>query len=522
MAEHLSRPPDGSGTAVVPVRSSPIPFDADGQFRSDGEGSGTDWRRYVAGVVRYKWIVVVATLIGTGGGVVALRFQPPDYEAQATVWAASSSVGPSPIQSGQLLQASAWVDLLQSYAVLDHAVRNLRLFVQYENPADSALFAAFDLQPRFAPGRFVLEVSERGDRVALSMRGGDIVDEVAVGDSIGRPVGFSWAPTGSLLRPGARVIFEVANPRDVARGIGTNLRVEATDRVGNFIKVSLIGKNPVRVAATVNEVLTRFVQLAAELKRVQLTEKVGILREQLQNAAGNLREAEERLERFKVQTIAMPAERAMPIVPGLEMTQDPAMQTFFNMRIEVEQLRRDREAIERLIASGGSGDWDPMGLELVGSVQGSSDLKLALSQLTEKRSALRALQTQYTVEHPQVRRLAGEIEDVKMRVIPGLARTLIADLTTRETVVEDRLGSATNELRQIPPRRIEEDRLARGVAIAENLFTILQQRYEESRLAEVSSISDVSILDAAAVPQRPVSHRAQRFLMMGVAGGFGL
>ena len=42
-------------------------------------------------------------------------------------------------------------------------------------------------------------------------------------------------------------------------------------------------------------------------------------------------------------------------------------------------------------------------------------------------------------------------------------------------------------------RRIEEARLSREVTIAENLYTTLQGRYEEARLAEVSAVPDVRV-----------------------------
>src|SRR5262249_8732452 len=75
---------------------------------------------------------------------------------------------------------------------------------------------------------------------------------------------------------------------------------------------------------------------------------------------------------------------------------------------------------------------------------------------------------------------------------------------------------------QIPARTIEEQRLSRAKVIAENLYTSLQQRYEENRLAELSSIPDVRPLDRAMVPQSPVTNTAPKILAMGFVAGVGL
>ncbi len=482
---------------------------------------GLNVRRYLAALVRHKWLVVVAVVLGGAGGYMMARFRPPIYEARATVLTLEDAPGPEPITTGRLLSDQAWIDLMKSFAVLDEAVRDLRLYVQYEDPADSLLFATFGLQSRFATGAYRLSVSQDGRTAALS-RDRVAVERSSTGDSLGRAVGFSWQPDATLLQPGSITEFTVVPPRDIAARLITSLRVR-TDQGGSFLHVALEGTNSVRIAATVNAVLDRFVEAAAEIKRRKLTEQVAILEEQLNNAAGNLAAAEEALEGFRVATITMPSDRdrATPVVPGIEQTRGPVFSNFFNMQIELSSLQRDRAAIERVLADGADGDWNPLDLESVESVRASSDLALALTELTQTRADLRALEVQFTSEHPQVVRLSSHLQTLQRQTVPALARALLTDLEARESDIEERLSSASDELREIPRRSIEEARLARDVEIAERLYTELESRFEELRLAELSSIPDVTILDPAVVPQRPVSDQGQRLLLLGLMGGLG-
>jgi tyrosine-protein kinase Etk/Wzc len=58
--------------------------------------------------------------------------------------------------------------------------------------------------------------------------------------------------------------------------------------------------------------------------------------------------------------------------------------------------------------------------------------------------------------------------------------------------------------------------------MAAGLYTSVQQRYDEARLAEASSVADVRILDAAVAPQDPLKDTASRMIVMGFAAGLGL
>src|SRR2546426_9105444 len=91
-----------------------------------------EWQRYLAAALRFKWVVLGATLGCTALGVLSAVLLKPTYVARATVWV-QVPIRPArdegPIWSGQLPISSGWIDLLQSYAVLDDVVRALRLYV---------------------------------------------------------------------------------------------------------------------------------------------------------------------------------------------------------------------------------------------------------------------------------------------------------------------------------------------------------------------------------------------------------
>jgi tyrosine-protein kinase Etk/Wzc len=486
--------------------------------------TGIDWPRVLGAVVRFKWLILSVTLLGAAVGVVLTQFLKPAYLAQATIWIDQAdrrdvNRGPSgPIRSGYLLDSDAWVDLLRSYVVLDQVVRDERLFLSVRRPTATTALAMFALAKQYRPGAYRLSVDSAGQRYTLATTDGVELERGAVGDSIGARLGFLWVPTREGLEAARPIQFTVAALRDAARALNEALDVH-TDPDGSFLRLELRGPNPAGVTAAVNAVAQRYVAVAAELKREKLSELSKILDQQLESARQNLRDAEAALEHFGVHTITLPSGRA---APGAEANQDPALKSFFDLQLERDQVRRDRETLEQAIAQARDSGSSSTALESIGAVQRNPQLSDALKELVSKQAELRTLQYRYADAYPPVQRLTAEIATLQRQAIPALAQGLAGELAARAAELGRRVDTGSRSLREIPPRAIEEARLRRGVTLAENLYTTLQQRYEEARLAEASTIPDVRILDSAVVPQRPVKNTGPRVILLALLGSLGI
>lgn len=512
------------GDLVVPPAGGAA-WMASGDIEPPVEGEGFNWRRVVSALLRYKLLVLLVTVVGAASGFVATRFVTKKYEANATIWVETVSraeAARGPIRSEELLQATSWIELLKSHVVLDHVVQELRLYLVPKTAADSAMLATFSVKDEYTPGAYRLTVDGTGERFELALQSGTVLQQGAVNDPVGPELGFEWVLPADRVVPGMRVDFTLHSGREAARQLSTVLNGTFRDRDASFLGLSLTGTDPEWLASTLNVVVDRFVEVAADLKRRTLDERAEILGEQLRMQAEELSAAEAALESFRVQTITLPSEAAVPVPAGLEVTRNPVLGSFFDMKVELEQLRRDRGAIQRALTQGERSGFPVAALEVITSVQRSSELVQALRELTEQRAQLRALRHQYTDEHPSVKRVIAQIDTLEQRTVPQLASVLVSELEVREAELNGMIGSASGELQQIPPRAIEEARLQRHVAIQSNLYTNLRARYEEARLAAESSIPDLRILDYAAPPQRPAQDPAPRILLIATLGSFGL
>jgi capsular exopolysaccharide synthesis family protein len=482
-------------------------------------GDGVQWGRYISALKRYRWFMLLVVLLGTGIGVGITRFIEPEFVARSTLWIETGGGKAGPIQSGQLVGGNQWTELIRSFVVIDTVVLKLSLFVEPKDPADSTVFRGFSLARRFATGKYSLKVNEAGNRYTLVSNEGAEVETGAVGDSIGRKIGFLWQPTKRALGRDRTIKFEVTTPREASNQLLARFNAGMQEQ-SNFIRLQLKDVDPYRAAATLNIMDTQIVNLSAELKKKQIAELSLILKNQLDTVQAQLREAENKYKNYQISIITEPTQQ-IGISPGLATTTAPATGEYFNRKTQLDAVTHDREAIETVLARLRTGEATVDAFQTIAIVRTSPALSAALNELQQKESELRALLYRYTEEHKPVQDVKGMIQILKEQTIPELATALVTQLRSQENVLADDLRGAEADLRLIPVRAIEEARLARDVAALTVLATELNNRYQQNQLAEKSSQPDLRILDDAQPPLKPTDNTAPKIILMAFAASLG-
>lgn len=503
-------------------------------------GDGGDWattapghnalERPIAAVRRYLWLIVIATVAAGALAALGSRFITPEYEVRATVWIANASPRPGdrsgPIRPQELLNANGWVELFRSYRVVDEVVRKLSLYVTPVAEEDKPFFAQFALAERFVPGGYELTVNRAARQWVLATAEGAQVERGTSEDSIGRKVGFLWNP-GPALYEGSgdrRIRFTVVPPREKS--------IEILNQVGNrsmpgsnFLWLSYAAPDPRLAQRTLNTWLDEFVRVAAELKKLNVVEFAKVLEEQLKFAEKATQSAESAYQSFRVNTIILPTEGGPVAARSVEGDRDPALTSYFDQKIEYDNLRHDREALEETIRNASAGKTPYEGLLFIPSVAqspGAEALRDAFRRQYTLQADLRIRQQTFTEHHPAVIELNTALETLRKQTIPQLANQLLLQIRDRENDYQRRIQAASKELREIPPRTIEERRLSRAVAVSEDLYTNLKSRFAEAQLAEASATPDVSVLDTAVAPLSPTKNTATMLLLVGIMAGLGI
>jgi polysaccharide biosynthesis transport protein len=476
--------------------------------------------RLLAACRRFAWLIILIAAVGTAGSVVATRFLKPVYSVVGTLWIEQGRGARGPIQAPGLLDTFSWDELLRTYTVLDPVVEQMKLYLRPGKGASQSMFEGFELAERYAPGTYNVAVDQAGAQFSVKNASGTIVSTGRVTDSVGRELGFKWLPGPAHLKPESKFVFTVVTPRDASMELNGQLGAR-TSLEGTFLTLTLSGPSAERISATMNALQKQFVEVAADLKKRKLRELTLLLAEQEKQQEGKLREAEQALESFRINTITLPREDG-PVVPGLQMTTSSAYGKYFQERVNLEGLRQDRLAIEDVLAKLPGGGVTVDAFVLIPAVRSAPDLSRVLGELSAADASLRALLTKYTDLHKEVIELKDQINTMKTVTVPNYARALVAQLKNEESKLEQRIAASGGDLKGIPMRSITEGRLQRDKASAEQLYGNLKNRYEEAKLAEISAIPDVSVLDEAKPPTRPRGNQKSKIILMGIAGSLAL
>ena len=496
------------------------------------EDEGIDIRRILDLLWRKKWWIVLATVLGVGAGYFLKDTVPEEYQARGTVWVATRDQQGGPIQGPEVLRGQGWTDLFQSRAVLEPVVRNERLFLKLPDSerSDADLFSSFGVADDARDGDYTFAV-DSGSRYELRDQDGTVLERGELGDSVGLGLGFRWRPEPGAVRPGQAVSFSVYSPAGAVQQLRNNLVVSFNSQTGNLITTRFGWEDRTHAAEILNSILDSFLNVAGDLQTQKLREKVNILKQQTNYAANRLDSAELALERTRVANITLPSEpQTYPVPAGGQsvatsqpVQQDPVFQHYFEQKVSASELASQISQLQGILGKLRSGgDVDVTDLQMIPAVDSSSTLSRTLSTLTDKMAQRRSLLLQYTEEHPAVKDVTREIQDIKTRALPGQIAGLIGQLQTRLSSVQGDLAAQADELRRIPPRTIQEARLRRDMQMAEQLHNDLLVRLKEAELAASTNMPDLQIVDRAAPAESPSSNQGARFFLMASMAGLGL
>ncbi|MCC6316230.1 MAG: polysaccharide biosynthesis tyrosine autokinase [Gemmatimonadaceae bacterium] len=488
--------------------------------------------RTLAAVKRYRWLILAIFVIGSAAGVAASRLIKPKFAVDATIWISQSGGRSGPVQAPGLISSDlGWTDLIRSFAILDPVVSELALYVTPTSGKDTLLFRGLMPTDSLVPGLFRLKLGQNGSRyqlVQLAEQRGEVervVENGAVGDSIGRAVGFAWHPDRKLLQRTDQYDFEIVTPREAAVTLQADL-VVGLPQNSNLMRLGLRGEHSLLLAETMNHVLRRFEREAQRLKKENLVDVANTIDEQLKRAADDLYSKESALESFKINTITQPSDN-VAIQPGVSMATSPVMAAYFADKTTLESVRRDRDLLERIVGEGSArnGRLSSEALRAAPSILVASEtgkeLATAINDLSLRQVNLRTLRERYTDEHQLVKQELTAINALEGEVIPGIANRLLVELRSRETEMTRRVDGASAELRKIPQRTIEEARRNRDVAVATTIFQDLQSRAVAARLSEQTVMPDIAILDTAVAPRLPTSDTTLSLIAMAVIASLG-
>lgn len=276
---------------------------------------------------------------------------------------------------------------------------------------------------------------------------------------------------------------------------GLQSKIEATQEGStNIIKVTAIAEDPKKAE--------RYATLTAEAYREeniynrnrQVIEARRFVEGQLQALEISLREAEQALTTFKEQEgqvfVTEEAREALMQYQQLEAQQEKLLRVKKEVANQLESLKRAGEV--------GTTSNRVYSDEVEALI---STLNKRMVDLTQERNNLLI---NYTPQHALVKELDRKVRNVKEEMIRELEGKL-GTFSERERAIQESIVRYKDRYLSLPQAAIQLSRLERDVMVNSNLYASLKSKHQEFMIKGAERIEEVSIIEPAVEPVRPIN-----------------
>ena len=308
----------------------------------------------------------------------------------------------------------------------------------------------------------------------------------------------------------------------------------------DIIQVKATAPDPDLAAFLVNTIAEEYYKQSLQISRGEITEVRQFLEEQLSNIQKELQQAEEALRTYKEQEKVA----ALPEETEELVKQSANFESMYNeAKTELEANQKRLSYMQNQLSERKS--------HLVEDVsQISSPLITHLRQEMANLEGMRAgfLAQGFPEDHPKMVETVNRIEDIKQKLIKETTQLIskelsssdplaysrelvekiltldieIQSLTAKSEALKKIVDTYSNNLNTLPEKSLKLVRLERNAKVGENIFLMLKEKYEESRISEAGQIGSVRIIDKALPPENPIKPKKKINILLGALLGLGL
>ena len=153
------------------------------------------------------------------------------------------------------------------------------------------------------------------------------------------------------------------------------------------------------------------------------------------------------------------------------------------------------------------------------------------AKLADLEVQLVSLQQQYTDKNPKVQTTQAAIAETKAKLNSEISRVInassasnnpihlaiiqnkiqaeveVASASAQKTAITKIIADSEKDLAKLPAKEQGFVRVLRDATVAQEIFVMLAKRHEEARISEVMQPTEVQVIDAAVLPDKPIKPR---------------
>ena len=302
-----------------------------------------------------------------------------------------------------------------------------------------------------------------------------------------------------------------------SKGINVS-RVGHTD----VFALSVQSSSPMASKIIADHIIHNFREVRMEQQKQTVRYSFHFVDEQLTEVQKKLLDAESNLSNFKgtgkIMSIDQNTQELLNYLSTLEAERLQTDLLLSNYKDKAEEMRKELES---------SGYFDQSFLEPSGEFQGNSPFSALMTHLSSLEMQRLELLQKRTENHPDVLSLDEQIRSAKEKLGSYNQNTLtsyriiINTLENKLRKIDNLMSGYDVRMQQLPAQETQMARLVREKDVYEKIFKLLLDKREEMRVAELSQLQDIIIVDQPFIPIKPIQPKRLLNMLIGLfLGGF--
>jgi len=447
------------------------------------------------------------------------------------------------------------IEIIKSGVVLKHVISELNLtliiqeiewhngddedfdlpFTEYAEYLNSGVGNAYKL-PRFEkinvdyafPGAEILiHKSVRGKFEVYNIRKQELLPSKTVSDYVeikipDLEIALSWP--GSVA--GDKLYFKINTIEATINKIKKTIRIGPIGET-NLAKLTVESESPQMAQYLANTIIEKYRIVRLENKRQNVMSSYQFVNNQLEDIKVKLENAENELSKFKSENqIAIMDETSRDIIQFLSNLENEKIK----VDLELGEYKNKQTEMTRELQN--KGYFDQTHLTPQNSDGRGTPFSTLLEQLSDQEIKRLELLQRRKENHPEVITINEQIEQIKSKLAEYNQNTLtsykilISTLEKKRADLNRLIRRYSKKIETLPEKNSELIQLTRSKTVYEKMFTLLLDKREEFRLAELSKMQDIIIIESAQIAHKPVRPRKilniAIALILGIMIGFGI
>jgi tyrosine-protein kinase Etk/Wzc len=457
----------------------------------------------------YWPMFLLAILLAAGAAYAYIRYATPIYEATATLIIKDEKKGNEEsklmesldqISSKKIVENE--IEVIQSRKLMSDVVNKLGLYAPVSEQGDIKTTSAYLTSPvtirAAAPDslteflKIKLDFDKNNKEVILNDKYKYPLNQI-VTTPFGR---LEFLPNKNYEKPDKPVkqlYFSLINPRDLAPGLLSSLKVEASSKLSSIVNLSYRDEVPQRAEDILNQLITSYKQSEINEKDALAKNTLVFVEDRLSMVSHDLDSIEKKVQQYKSGRGAVDISTQGHLYLENVSAND---QKLSDVNTQLSVLNQVEKFVTNKENSGG----------IVPSTLGVSDPML--SQLMDKlyTSELEYEKLKKTVgeNNPNLVAIQDQINKIKPNILQNI-QSQQQSLNAAKQNINATNGSYNSILRAVPQKERQLLDISREQATKSNIYAFLLQKREESELAYASTVSNNRVVDDAQASPYPVS-----------------